>query len=332
MANILLHICCANCAIYPLEQIQEKGHEVIGYFFNPNIHPYQEYQKRLEALKQYSEKVQLNVIYRDEYLLEEFLRNVSHRVEERCGYCYRLRLEATAKEAKENGFDLFSSTLLQSTHQNHALIRETAEQVAKEVGIAFYYEDFRKGWKRGVEVSKAMGLYRQQYCGCIYSEKERYINVKQMSNVKIPNPNEAPNPNVKIPNANANAKAQDPNEAPNPNVRKYDLEERTAKFGEEIIEFVKTLERNGVNHPLNSQLVRAGTSIGSNYMEADGVESRKDFQHKISLCKKESKETKHWLRMISKANPHKKLQCQKLWQEAEELTRIFSAILLSSKR
>jgi predicted adenine nucleotide alpha hydrolase (AANH) superfamily ATPase len=172
--KILLHICCANCAIYPLEQIQGKGNEVAGYFFNPNIHPYQEYHKRLEALKQYSEKVQLNVIYREEYLLEEFLRNVSHRVEERCEYCYRVRLEATAKEAKKSGFDLFSTTLLQSTHQNHVLIRETAEKVAKEVEIPFHYEDFRTGWKRGVDVSKAMGLYRQQYCGCIYSEKERY--------------------------------------------------------------------------------------------------------------------------------------------------------------
>jgi epoxyqueuosine reductase len=173
--RILLHICCANCAIYPLERMEEKGDAVVGYFFNPNIHPYQEYQKRLEALKKYSEKVGLRVIYRDEYLLEEFLENVSHRVEKRCQYCYSLRLEATAREAKKNAFDGFSTTLLQSTHQNHALIKETGERVAQEIGIPFYYEDFRQGWKKGVEVSKAMGLYRQQYCGCIYSEKERFM-------------------------------------------------------------------------------------------------------------------------------------------------------------
>jgi len=173
--KILLHICCANCAIYPVEQINEKGNEVIGYFFNPNIHPYQEYQKRLEALKQYSESVGLRVIWRDDYLLEEFLRNVSHRVEERCLYCYSVRLEAADREAKNRGFDQFSTTLLQSTHQNHAQIRETGERIARELGIPFYYEDFRTGWKRGVEVSKAMGLYRQQYCGCIYSEKERFL-------------------------------------------------------------------------------------------------------------------------------------------------------------
>ncbi len=78
------------------------------------------------------------------------------------------------REAKEKGFDRFSTTLLQSTYQNHALIRETGEQIAKEIGIPFYYEDFRPGWRKGLEVSKSMGLYRQQYCGCIYSEKERY--------------------------------------------------------------------------------------------------------------------------------------------------------------
>lgn len=177
--KILLHICCANCAIYPLERMQERGEKVVGYFFNPNIHPYQEYQKRLDALKKYSESVGLKVIYRDEYLLEEFLRNVSHRVKERCQYCYSVRLEATAQEAKKKAFDGFSTTLLQSTHQNHEQIRETGEHVARAVGIPFYYDDFRQGWRRGVEVSKAMGLYRQQYCGCIYSEKERFEKQKK---------------------------------------------------------------------------------------------------------------------------------------------------------
>jgi epoxyqueuosine reductase len=173
--KILLHICCANCAINPLQHLKEEGHEVIGYFFNPNIHPYQEYQRRLETLRQYSEKIGLEVIYRDEYLLEEFLRNTSHQVEKRCRYCYQVRLEAAAREAKVRGFDQFTTTLLESTHQNHALIRETGERVASETEIPFYYEDFRKGVKTGVQISKAMGLYRQQYCGCIYSEKERYM-------------------------------------------------------------------------------------------------------------------------------------------------------------
>lgn len=102
-------------------------------------------------------------------------------------------------------------------------------------------------------------------------------------------------------------------------------------FGETIIVFVKTLPKDLVNIELIKQIVRSGTSVGANYMEADAAESKKDFRHKIALCKKESKETKHWLRMIAKANPGKKDECKKLWKEAQELTRIFSSILLSKK-
>lgn len=183
--KLLLHICCACCSIFPVEKLKERGVEVTGFFFNPNIHPYLEYKKRLETLKQYSEKTGLNVIYRDDYLLEDFLRNVSHRVNERCQYCYSLRLETVAREAKARNFDQFSTTLLQSPHQDHSLILETGERVGKEVGIPFYYEDFRQGWKRGLEVSKALGLYRQQYCGCIYSEKERFSGKSKISNDKV---------------------------------------------------------------------------------------------------------------------------------------------------
>jgi len=296
--------------------MKEKGDEAVGYFFNPNIHPFQEYQKRLDALKQYSERVGLKVIYRDEYLLEEFLKNVSHRVEERCQYCYSVRLETTACEAKKQSFDGFSTTLLQSTHQNHALIKETGERLAREIGIPFYYEDFRQGWRKGMEVSKAMGLYRQQYCGCIYSEKERFMKSNKMSNNKVQMSN----------------KVQSSNEIKSSNEKVFDLEERTGRFGEVIIEFVKTLERNEINRPLIGQLIEAGTSIGANYMEADGAESKKDFRHKIAICKKEAKETKHWVRMIRKANPQKAVECHKLWQEAHELTLIFSSIILSKKR
>jgi four helix bundle protein len=120
-----------------------------------------------------------------------------------------------------------------------------------------------------------------------------------------------------------------PNKAQNPNAKKkYDLEERTARFGEAIIELVKTFPQDSINSPLISQIVRAATSIGANYMEADGAESKKDFQHKISICKKEAKETKHWLRMIAKANPGRRDECQKLLKEAQEFSLIFSSILL----
>ena len=123
------------------------------------------------------------------------------------------------------------------------------------------------------------------------------------------------------------------NQAQNPNAKKiYDLDERTAKFGENIIDFTKNLTNNPINRPLISQVVRSGTSIGANYMEADAAETKKDFRYKISLCKKESKETMHWLRMIAKANSNRKDECRKLWKESHELTLIFSSILLSKKK
>ena len=118
------------------------------------------------------------------------------------------------------------------------------------------------------------------------------------------------------------------NQIQNPNnKKKYDLEERTAKFGEDIIKFVNSFTRNAINNPLITQLVRSGTSIGGNYMEADGAESKKDFRHKIGICKKESKETLHWLRMIATANPIRKDECRIHWKEAHELVLIFSSIL-----
>lgn len=111
----------------------------------------------------------------------------------------------------------------------------------------------------------------------------------------------------------------------------YDLEERTAKFGEDIIDFVRVIKKDEVNKPLISQIVRSATSIGANYVEADGGVSKKDFRNKIGTCKKEAKETKHWLRMISKANPEKTEECRKLWKESHELFLIFSKIFNSSK-
>ncbi len=111
----------------------------------------------------------------------------------------------------------------------------------------------------------------------------------------------------------------------------YDLEERTAKFGENSIDFVKTLKENVINKSLISQVVRSATSIGANYMEVNQASSKKDFRNKIHICQKESNETKHWLRMISRANPDKKEDCRRLWKEAHELTLIFSKISVKCK-
>lgn len=119
-----------------------------------------------------------------------------------------------------------------------------------------------------------------------------------------------------------------PNKIPSLNDKKvYDLEERTAKFGEDIIEFTKTVKRDEIIKPILNQLIRSGTSIGANYCEADGAESGKDFKHKIGICKKEAKETKYWLRMMAKATPIKANECRQLWKEVQELTLIFSSIL-----
>jgi four helix bundle protein len=115
------------------------------------------------------------------------------------------------------------------------------------------------------------------------------------------------------------------------NKRVYDLEERTSLFGEDIIDFARILPIDPINTELIKQIVRSGTSVGSNYMEADAAESKRDFRHKIALCKKEAKETKHWLRMIARANPDKIDRCKELWSEAQELTLIFSSIISSGK-
>jgi len=177
--KLLLHICCAPCAIYPIETLISKGFDVMGFFYKHNIHPYTECIKREETLKKYAEHIHLNVIYQKTYDLEAFVRNVVYRENERCMYCYHDRLQSTAKLAKRGKFDCFSTTLLYSKFQKHDTIKSIGDSVAKSVGIPFYYEDFRIGWKIGIETSKALKLYRQQYCGCIYSEKERYVKGKR---------------------------------------------------------------------------------------------------------------------------------------------------------
>ena len=113
--------------------------------------------------------------------------------------------------------------------------------------------------------------------------------------------------------------------------KKYDLEERTAKFAEEIIDFCKSIKPSVITIPIISQLIKAGTSIGANYCEADCAESKKDFEHKIGICKKESKETKYWLQMMARAVPEVKDESKRLWKEANELNLIFSSIVNKSK-
>ena len=124
-----------------------------------------------------------------------------------------------------------------------------------------------------------------------------------------------------------NSKFQMSNQAKNPNdKKKYDLVKRTSNFGVEIIKFLKKIRQTNINKPIINQLIRSATSIGANYMEADCAESKRDFRHKIGICKKESKETTHWLHMLATTNPELEEACRKHWKEAHELTLIFSAI------
>jgi predicted adenine nucleotide alpha hydrolase (AANH) superfamily ATPase len=173
--KILLHICCAPCAAYPAAALTDVGHQVRGFFFNPNIHPYQEFSRRIATLEAYAAKTGLPIIWDRSYLLEEFLREIMFREQERCRFCYYLRLKATARVAKGGKFDAFTSTLLYSKFQNHEMIREIGQYLVQEVGVPFYYDDFRKGWAEGMAKSKKLGLYKQQYCGCIFSERDRFM-------------------------------------------------------------------------------------------------------------------------------------------------------------
>jgi len=172
--KVLLHICCGPCASYPVPKLREEGYLVMGYYYNPNTHPYTEYIKRQEALEQYAHNVDLKVIYDEEYNPVEYFQNISFRESRRCFICYKMRLEQTAHIAKKGKFDYFTTTLLVSKHQKHQLIKETGEAMGDKYGVPFLYRDFREGFKESGVISRAMGLYRQQYCGCLYSEMERF--------------------------------------------------------------------------------------------------------------------------------------------------------------
>jgi epoxyqueuosine reductase len=173
--RILLHTCCGPCALFPLKQLRAAGHHVTGFFYNHNIHPYQEYVRRRDAAVQMAEQEAMPLIVRDDYDLEGFLAHVAAEPDRRCSYCYASRLRAAAEAAVEGGFEAFTASLLYSRYQKHDEIRALGEQIGEEYGVAFYYQDFRPGWQEGIRLSKEHGLYRQQYCGCIYSEKERYL-------------------------------------------------------------------------------------------------------------------------------------------------------------
>ncbi len=179
MPSTLLHICCAPCSVRCIETLRDEGIEPVGYWYNPNIHPYTEYRSRKTTLEEYAKQIQVPLIVNNEYGLRPFLQAVGSQFDNRCATCYRQRLEETARCAAEHGFESFTTTLLISPYQNHALIVEVAEQAAAAHGVTFLYRDFRPTFKEGQQIARDSGLYMQKYCGCIFSEEERYRRRKK---------------------------------------------------------------------------------------------------------------------------------------------------------
>lgn len=173
--KILMHICCAPCSVMCITDLRTAGHDITGFWYNPNIHPFTEYELRKNALKEYATSISLPMIWRDEYGLRKFVALVSDHLDERCPSCYRERLRETAKVAKTEGFDAFTTTLLISPYQKHEVLREVADAIAFEIGIPFHYVDFRPAFREGQKIARTLPLYMQKYCGCIFSEEERYL-------------------------------------------------------------------------------------------------------------------------------------------------------------
>ena len=171
----LLHICCAPGATQCVEVLRGDGLEVTGYWYNPNIHPFTEYRARRNCLREYAEAVALPLLERDDYGLRPFVRAVAEDIGGRCVKCYEMRLFEAARQAKDGGFDSFTSSLFISPYQNHELLREVAQRAASEYGVAFLYRDFRPYFRAGQEKAREMGMYIQKYCGCVFSEQERYL-------------------------------------------------------------------------------------------------------------------------------------------------------------
>ena len=187
-----MHTCCAPCSVYCIEKLREEGIEPTVYWYNPNIHPYTEYVARRACLKEYTNRINVKAIFDDEYGLDGFCKNVVDNLNARCvNYCYPVRLRKTFEYAKANGYDTVTTTLLYSIYQKHDFIKKLMEDLSKEFDIDFLYIDFRKGFWIGHEKAIEQGLYMQKYCGCIFSEEDRYNN-RNTTKPSIPNGYEIP--------------------------------------------------------------------------------------------------------------------------------------------
>lgn len=172
--KLLMHMCCAPCSTYPLKFFKSKCIDVTGLFYNPNIHPLDEYHHRLDTVKTFATISNLEVRYLDGYMEDEWLKYKDND-SQRCTMCYRIRLEKTAHYAKEMGYDAFTTSLLVSPYQKHELIKQIGEEMSSKYDIKFYYKDFRPYFREGQAIAKELNLYRQKYCGCIVSFNNRNI-------------------------------------------------------------------------------------------------------------------------------------------------------------
>lgn len=176
----LLHICCAPCANQCIAVLQQENVEVTGFWYNPNIHPFTEYRERRNCLRNFAQETGLHLVEKDAYALRPFVRAVAEDIGGRCVKCYEMRLFETAKTAKEMGFDSFTSSLFISPYQNHELMKSVAERAAEQYGVEFLYRDFREVFKVGQAFAREHGFYMQKYCGCVFSEEERYLKQKKI--------------------------------------------------------------------------------------------------------------------------------------------------------
>ena len=201
MAKILLHDCCAPCGAYVLEKLLNDKNEVFVYFFNPNIFPNLEFERRKNEMKNFC--FQKNVEFKEEpYLHDEWLKDVlglelEPEKGKRCQVCIGKRLEKAAMFAKENNFTHFATTLSVSPHKDAEFINKIGKELAEKFGLIFVEDIWRKnnGYLKSVELSKKMGFYRQKYCGCEYSKNPLPTpRLRQAGKHQVPNPKKAPNP------------------------------------------------------------------------------------------------------------------------------------------
>jgi len=177
--SLFLHCCCAPCSVSCVKSLRAEGIEPELFWYNPNIHPYTEYKSRLGCLREFAHNMNLELMMIDEYGLHLFLKevwqaNFDDNKESRCLKCYKLRLEKTVFFAVQEGYKAFSTTLLISPYQNHEAIKLIAEDLASKYGIEFLYRDFRPLFREGQAEARSADMYMQKYCGCIFSEEERY--------------------------------------------------------------------------------------------------------------------------------------------------------------